>query len=697
MSGTATYDYVIVGAGSAGCVLANRLTARGHRVLLLEAGGPDRRWSIHVPAAFRALFGTDVDWSYATEPQSELAGRRVRVIRGRTLGGSSSVNAQVYVRGHRSDFDDWAAFGATGWRYEDVLPYFERADGLAGRPTGVDTGLSVVALPEPHPITHDFVAAAVAAGVRPNDDVSLELDGVGRVRTTLRSGRRWSTADAYLRPAFGRPNLEVRTEAYATRVLFEGRRAVGVEYVHDGAFTVAHAREVILSGGAVNSPQLLLLSGVGAASQLQPLGIPVVIDLPGVGRNLQDHPAIALRFAVDGLPQDVLESMKSSLRYLLTRRGRLASNQVEAAAFVRTHADLAAPDLEVIGMVPRLRPLYPDHRWLAARARGVVKGVLGRPDRREPRFFTIGVISIASNSRGAIELWSADPFDPPRIDPAYLSDPDDRRVFAHGIQLARRIAAMPPLRGWIRAELDPGPDVQTDEGIDAHITSAVNSLQHLAGTCAMGTGGEAVVDPELRVRGVEGLRVVDASVFPRAPRGHMNAPVVMVAERAADLILQASPSPSVVTAGGAGTGMSPDALAHGLREAARRDSPLWLDATGSSMEPVIRTDERVGVVPGERPRWGEIWLFCDDAGRVLAHRCLGRSRSGFRFRGDAMPRADPLVVPTRLVGRVVAVEGAAEVRKLGERDRWVRGLARSAGGEVRRARSYVRRTARRGR
>ncbi len=549
-STVAEYDYLVVGAGSSGCVLANRLSSGGKRVLLLEAGPADRRRSIRVPAALTRLQHTELDWEYVTEPQTHLEGRRIKVPRGRVLGGSSSINAQVYLRGHRADYDHWARLGNEGWGYDDVLPYFERAERVgsdSGPGTRSESGLSITPLRDPHPATDAFIAAAVEAGMRRNDQLHEDLEGVGRVYVTQHRGARWSTADAYVRPALERPNLQLVTESRVTRVLFEGQRAVGVEYRHHASVARARAHEVILSGGVINSPQLLLLSGVGPGDQLRWHGIDVVQDLPGVGRNLQDHVHVPLGLTLERLPPAVIESAASSLRYALTKRGRLASNQSEAAAFVKTDPELDAPDLELLLAAPELQPLYLTPRWAAARLRDRALVLTGRRRRSLPRMLAISPVVIQPQSTGSLELRSTDPLDSVRIDPNYLSDRRDVDLLVAGFRLARRIAATTPLSDHVDAELIPGPRVQTDGEIEAFVRARARSLQHLAGTCKMGSDDLAVVDPCLRVRGIEGLRVVDASVLPNITRGHLNAPAVMIAERAADMISSRADSPPAAT------------------------------------------------------------------------------------------------------------------------------------------------------
>jgi choline dehydrogenase len=519
------HDYVIVGAGSAGSVLANRLTEDPcTTVLLLEAGPSDRNLYIHIPAATVKLFKTDRDWNYATEPQEQAAGRALYWPRGKMLGGSSSMNHSMYVRGHRADYDAWAARGNPGWAYEDVLPYFKKGERNQRGPSadhGHEGPLWVSDLRSVNPLTRAFLAAGAAAGLPQNPDIGgAEPEGLGLTQVTQKKGRRCSAAVAYLQPARGRPNLKVLTRAQATRVVLEGRRAVGVSYRRNGTeHTARAAREVVLSAGTVNSPQLLMLSGIGPARHLQQHGIPVAHDLPGVGENLQDHLMVPVIYRCrEPVTMSNVETFGNLLRWLILRRGPYTSSGAEACAFVRTRPELPAPDLELI----LVTCIYRNHYL--------------QPPPRAEHGFSIVVVLLQPKSAGRIRLRSADPFAPPRIHANYLTDPDELRVAVEGIALARRIVAAAPLDRYRGDELDPGAGCQDAPALEAYVRGHCESLYHPVGTCTMGCDPLAVVDETLRVQGIEGLRVVDASIMPVIIRGHTNAPTVMIAEKAADMI-----------------------------------------------------------------------------------------------------------------------------------------------------------------
>ena len=518
------YDFVVVGAGSAGCVLANRLSENPKvQVLLCEAGPPDRAREIHIPAALTTLFRSDADWAYFTEPQNQLDDRRVFWPRGKTLGGSSSINAMVWARGMRADYDEWGALAGPDWAYDAVLPYFRRAEDTRGRRsahTGRGGPITVSGQRSPRSLTAAYLAAAAQAGlsrhVVPNAD---DQDGVMPTMVTQRRGRRWSAADGYLRPARRRDNLAVRCDTTVTRVVIEQARAIGVEYLADGHRTVIRAeREVVLAGGAINSPQLLMLSGIGPINQLRDHGLPVVHNASEVGQNLRDHLVAAL--VVDAPGGGTLEearSVRQLAAYVVFRRGMLTSNLMEAYGFIRSRPSLAAPDIELlfapVGMV----------------GEGLV------PPR--PHAVALGAILLRPRSTGRVTLRSADHADPPTIDPGYLRDPDgaDYAALAEGLRMCMRIAEQPALAGLLGDIVQPaghdGPDL-----VDSAIRYYAQTLYHPVGTCRMGSDPDSVVDPHLRVRGVQALRVVDASVMPQIIRGHTHAPTVMVAERAGDLL-----------------------------------------------------------------------------------------------------------------------------------------------------------------
>lgn len=527
----ATYDYIVVGAGSAGCVLANRLSADPTvRVLLLEAGGRDDSFLIRMPAGIGRLVTPEVNWLYETVPQAEMAGRRMFWPRGKTLGGSSSLNAMVYIRGQRQDYDHWRNLGNPGWGYHEVLPYFRRSENnesMEGEWHGRGGPLNVCDRRYTNPLSRVFVEAAAAAGLARNPDFNgREQAGAGLYQVTQRDGRRCSAATAYLHPVLRRRNLSVITGALAQRILFQGHRATGVAYAHQGVLRQARAeREVLISAGAINSPQLLLLSGIGPASEIRPLGIAVHRDLPGVGKNLQDHLDINVIHActepitLDGSASG-FGALKTALRFAVLRSGPGVSNIAEAGAFLQSGPDAATPDLQL-----HFIPAY----------------VVDHGRRKMPGHgMTLHVCYLRPGSRGEIRLHSADPADPPLIDPGYLSVAADLTPLIAGIRRARDIYARAPLRRYLGAEVFPGSGRQSDAELGEFIRGAAETEYHPVGTCAMGTGAQAVVDPELKVHGVDGLRVVDASIMPTLVSGNTNAPTIMIAEKAAELILGGS-------------------------------------------------------------------------------------------------------------------------------------------------------------
>jgi choline dehydrogenase len=512
-----SFDYIIVGAGSAGCVLANRLTEDPRcRVLLLEAGPRDTdRW-IHVPLGYGKLFArTDINWAYESEPEAALNGRRVFTPRGKVLGGSSSINGLVYIRGQPEDFDGW---GVPGWRFEDLLPYFKKSENQsrgADAWHGVGGPLEVGDLPDRHELCDAFIASAAALGIPRNDDFNgARQEGTGYYQATTCKGRRCSAATGYLRPAEKRPNLTIEVNALVTRIVFAGRKATGVEF---NGKTVDAGREVILSGGAFNSPQLLQLSGIGPAGLLQDHGIPVLHDAP-VGEGLQDH-FYARTFWRCNKPITLNDDMASlfrkariGLEYLVKKRGPLTVSAGYAAAFVRTREELRRPDAQIYFI-----------NFSTARRGGVLHAHSG---------FTCSVSQLQVESRGSVRIRSADPAGPPAIRYNYLATENDRRVMVDGLKLVRRIVNTPPMRDYVIDEFLPGPQVRTDEEWLAFCREAGDTVFHPTSTCSIGT----VVDVQLRVKGVSGLRVIDASVMPAVPSGNINAAVIALAEKGADLI-----------------------------------------------------------------------------------------------------------------------------------------------------------------
>jgi choline dehydrogenase len=534
---TRAFDYLIVGAGSAGCVLANRLGEQADcSILLLEAGPADRSWAIDMPSAMGIVVGgSDFNWRYDSEPEPGLDDRRIATPRGRTLGGSSSINGMVYIRGHARDYDGWAAQGCAGWSYAEVLPYFIRAqDHARGADDyrGAGGHLHVTPGDVDTPLCAAFIAAGVQAGYGRSDDLNgYRQEGFGPVDRTTRDGRRWSTARGYLAEALRRGNLTVATGALARRILFDGDRAIGIEYEQNGQVLRAHARrEVLLSAGAINSPHLLLLSGVGPADELRAQGIEPLLDLPGVGRRLNDHPDAVVQ-CLCKRPVSLYPWATSpgkwwtGARWFLRHDGPAASNHFEAGAFIRSRAGVEFPDLQLTFMPLAVQP--------------------GSVDLVPAHAFQVHIDLMRPTSLGSVTLGSRDPRQPPRIRFNYLQTEQDRADMRAGARLVREILAQPAMRALAGEELVPGPLAQSDAELDQWARRVTETGYHASGTCKMGPAGdpEAVVDPQLRVHGLHGLRVVDASIMPVIVSGNTNAPTVMIAEKASDMIRGQPPLP----------------------------------------------------------------------------------------------------------------------------------------------------------
>jgi len=523
-----SFDYVVVGAGSAGCVVAARLSEAGHKVLLLEAGPSDSNPWIHIPLGYARLYANPkVNWCYHSEPEPELNGRRLFQPRGRVLGGTGSINGMIYVRGQREDFDGWAAAGCDGWSFDDVLPFFKKSEHQqrgADRYHGTGGPLWVSDLPSRHELADAFIATAIRTGSPRNDDFNGPTqEGAGYVQVTTKGSRRWSTAAAFLGPSRSRPNLKIALRALGQRVLVDGGKATGVVYrTPDGERTVAARAEVILCGGVYNSPQLLQLSGIGPGEVLKGVGVPVTADLAGVGANLQDHFGVGIEFrcskpvTVNDLANSLPRRTFAMARFLLSRTGPMASNGNYANTFLRTSPDVATPDMMITLMA-----------WCT------------KEDLTPREFsgFTVLAEHLRPDSRGSVRIASADPSTPPAIRFNLLVSDADRRAAVAGLKAARAISRAEPLRSYVAEEFNPGPACASDDDLLTHCRSAGLSLLHGVGTCRMGRGSDAVVDPRLRVRGIGGLRVVDASIMPRIVSGNTNAATIMIAEKGADMIL----------------------------------------------------------------------------------------------------------------------------------------------------------------
>jgi len=516
-------DYIVVGGGSAGCVIANRLTEDPNTsVLLLEAGQPDNQREIYIPAAYSQVFKSDLDWAYETEPQACLYNRQLYWPRGKVLGGSSAINAMIYIRGHRMDYDKWRDLGAQGWGWDDVLPYFNKAEHQEREHTdgyGTNGYLNVADQISPNELTNTFIRAAEKLGIPITSDFNgKEQDGVGYYQVTQKNGKRHSTAAAYIKPILYRPNLTIETKAHVSRILFEGKQAVGVEYhQNDQIQTVTCTAEVILCGGTINSPQLLMLSGIGNSTQLKSHGIEVIAVLKGVGQNLQDHIACGV---VHESTQPVslanAQSIINALRYFATKSGPLTSNVGEGGLFWRSDPNLPKPDVQF-----HFAPIhYLDH--------GLTK--------LEGHGYILGGLVLNPYSIGDITLKSSDPMAYPAINPNYLSDDRDLDILLKATKFADAITTQAEFDPYRGKRISPETDFTSDDEWREFICKHAETLYHPVGTCKMGTDDMAVVDPDLRVIGVEGLRVVDASIMPSVPSGNTNAPVIMLAEKGADLI-----------------------------------------------------------------------------------------------------------------------------------------------------------------
>jgi 4-pyridoxate dehydrogenase len=533
-----SFDYIIIGAGSAGCTLANRLSADPDvRVLVVEAGGWDRHPYVKLPLTWgRVLLDRLYDWGYDGEPQDTMAGRRIECARGKVIGGSSTINALAYVRGNRGDYERWSSYGLRDWSYDDVLPYFRQQESWEGGASafrGGDGPLATRKSQYQDPLVDAYLQAASAGGYALNDDYNGETqDGFARMQMTIRRGRRDSAATAYLHPVLARKNLTVEVHARVTRILMEGTRAVGIEYLKNGQRVVAYAdREVILCGGAINSPQVLMLSGIGDPEALKTHGITVSVPLPGVGRNLQDHPAALLIYA-RGDNSPLLQNM---------RVDRLAMGLIDAFAFGRGFmTDLPGGITGFVKSDPS--KAMPDIQLLFIAGSLLAAPYLSPFSAPFADSFACRIVLLRPESRGAIKLASSDPLAAPRIDQGLLSTAEDWNALRRGIALFRDLAHRPELKPFVARELGPGPEAKTDAQLEDYVRRTAVTAHHPAGTCKMGVDSDrmAVVDDRLRVRGTSGLRVVDASVFPDLVGGNINAPTIMIAERAASFIREGS-------------------------------------------------------------------------------------------------------------------------------------------------------------